>query len=70
MPNVDKECGVTGTLIQFCGKCKIIQTLWNRVKKSLVKLNIHVDYNEEYTVDIERACDLEEKRLVEIIEVI
>ena len=34
-----------------------------------VKLNRHVDYNEEYTVDIERACDLEEKRLVEIVEV-
>ena len=45
MPNVDKECGVTGTLIQFCGKCKIIQTLWNRVKQSLVKLNIHVPKN-------------------------
>lgn len=34
-----------------------------------IKLNRHVDHNEEYTVDIERACDLEEKKLVEIEEV-
>ena len=34
-----------------------------------IKLNRHVDYGEEYKVDIERACDLEEKRLVEIMEV-
>ena len=34
-----------------------------------IKLNRHVDYGEEYKVDLERASDLEQKKLCEIVEV-
>lgn len=34
-----------------------------------ILLNRHVDYGEEYKVDLERASDLEQKRLCEIVEV-
>lgn len=34
-----------------------------------IVLNRHVDYGEEYKVDLERASDLEQKRLCEIVEV-